>query len=143
MKHIKSYKIYETGEWSKDIDWNYVKNNPDDDSDEASLIKDLQNKIEEVVSLLDNDNIVEIINIRGFDLSQGAYAIVRIFNKNYRISEIYSLDYLYIGKFPINNMDEDEIPGYKGDVEEISDLLNDIYKSGGIEIYLSSKKFNI
>lgn len=31
MKYIKKF---ETGEWSRNIDWEYVKENPDDDSDE-------------------------------------------------------------------------------------------------------------
>lgn len=143
MIYIKTYKLYETGEWSKDVDWEYVKNNPDDDSEEANLIKDLQVKIEEVISLLHNDNILKIESIRGVDLYQGAYAIVSIFSKKYKVWEIYSEDYLYIEGFPINNTDEYQKDGYRGDVVEISDLLNEIYKFGGIEIYNSSKKFNI
>ena len=80
--------------------------------------------------MLDNDNVLEIEDIKGENLDFGAYAIVSIFGKIYKISEIYSEDYLCIDKFPINNMEENETPGYKGSTKEIAELLNTIYNSG-------------
>jgi hypothetical protein len=149
MKHIKSYKIYESGEWSKNIDWNYVKENPDDDSDEVLLIKYLEERLYYISSMLDNDNILEIIDIRGHDLYQGAYAMVNIFGKKYKIWNVGAVsggveDTLYIEGFPINNMNEDSNPGFLGDTEEIYELLNDIYiNEGDIELYKTTKKYNI
>jgi len=143
MNHIKSYKIYESEGWNKDVDWKYVIEHPDDKSDEASLIRDLQEKLDDVISMLDNYNIFEIVNIKGNDLDYGSYAIVSIFDKNYKISEVYSIDKLCIEDFPINNPNEDETTGYIGDTNEIAELLNMIYKSGGMEIYQSIKKYNI
>ena len=143
MNHIKSYKIYESEGWNKDVDWKYVIEHPDDKTDEASLIRDLQEKLDDVISMLDNYNIFEIVNIKGNDLDYGSYAIVSIFDKNYKISEVYSIDKLCIEDFPINNPNEDETTGYIGDTNEIAELLNMIYKSGGMEIYQSIKKYNI
>ena len=146
MNHIKTFKLYEKEEWNKDIDWEYVKNNPDaydSNSFEVALIKDLNDKLYYLISHLDNDDILKIEDIRGEDLDYGAYAIVRIFGKTYTVTEIYSENFLYIQGFPINNMNDNTNYGYKGDIFEISELLNDIYKSGGIEIYQSVKKFNI
>lgn len=146
MKYIKTYKLYETSEWNKDIDWEYVKNNPaayDNNSDEVALIKDLHDKLDDVISYLDNDEILKIEDIRGEDFDYGAYAIVSIFGKTYTVTEIYSENFLYIQGFPINNMNDNTNYGYKGDILEISELLNDIYLTGGIEIYQSIKKFNI
>jgi len=143
MKHIKSYKIYESSGWNKDINWKFVKENPDDKSDESSLIVALQERIEEVILKLDNDNILKIIDINGDDLDYGAYAIVSIFDEKYEITEVYSEDKLFIDKFPINNMDENDAPGYLGYPIDISDLLNLIYSFGGMKIYQSSRKYNI
>jgi len=146
MKHLKTFKIYETGEWSRDVNWNYVKDNPDDDSEEASLIRYLEERLDYIISNLDNDTILKIKDIRGHDLYQGAYAIVSIFGKTYKIWSMESSgleDELYIEGFPINNLDENSNPGYVGDTENIAELLNSINEVGGIEIYKTTNKFNI
>ena len=39
MKYLKKYKLFETGEWSSNVDWEFVKENPDNDSEEAEWIK--------------------------------------------------------------------------------------------------------
>ena len=146
MKHLKTFKIYETGEWNRNIDWNYVKDNPDDNSEEASFINFLDERLKYVISMLDNDNILEIIDIGGHDLYQGAYAKVKIFGKTYKIWSMESSgleDELYIEGFPINNLDENSNPGYVGDTENIAELLNSINEVGGIEIYKTTNKFNL
>lgn len=147
MKYIKTYKLYETREWNKDIDWEYVKNNPDayySSSFEVALIKDLNDKLDDLISLLHNDDILKIEDIRGEDLDYGAYAIVNILGKTFTVTEIYSENYLYIEGFPINNMDDNTNYGYKGSEEEIAELLNDLYLNGGdLELSTTVKKFNI
>jgi len=148
MKHLKQYKIYEAGEWSRGINWEYVKENPDDDSEEASLIKYLEERLDYIISNLDDDNILKIDDIRGHDLYQGAYALVKIFGVRYTIWNTGaqsggSEDTLYIEGFPINNLDEDSNPGFIGVPNDIYDLLNCIYQVGGIEIYKTTKKYNI
>jgi hypothetical protein len=139
MKYIKKF---ETGEWSTDVDWEYVKENPDDDSEEAGMILYLQEKLEDIIELLDDTNIFEILDIRGFDLYTGAYAVVKIFNMKFKI---WSVDYslLFIEDFPINNSDPENKKGFVGDYCDIADLLNDINKAGSIETYMISKKYNL
>ena len=145
MKHLK---IYESGELNRHINWKYVKDNPDDDSEESTLIYYLQESLTEIISQLYNDNILKIDDIRGHDLYQGAYALVKIFGVRYTIWNTGaqsggSEDTLYIEGFPINNLDEDSNPGFIGVPNDIYDLLNCIYQVGGIEIYKTTKKYNI
>jgi len=145
MKHLK---IYESGELNRHINWKYVKDNPDDDSEESTLIYYLQESLTEIISQLYNDNILKIDDIRVHDLYQGAYALVKIFGVRYTIwnsgAQSGGLDEsLFIEGFPINNLDDDSNPGFIGDVDSISYLLNCIYQVGGIEIYKTTKKYNI
>lgn len=140
MKYIKTY---ETGEWDKHIDWDYVKNNPDDGSEEYSYIESIQRNLEMIINDLDDKNIMEIFNIIGHDLYIGAYAIVRIFDKKYKI---FWTEYgnLWIENFPIDNTSQnDSRPGFEGDSYDVSDLLNDIYMIGGLDVYLNTKKYNL
>jgi len=149
MKHLKTYKIYESGEWSRGIDWEFVKENPENESDEALLIKFMEERLDYIISTIDNKNILEIDNIKGFDIYEGAYAIVYIFGKRYKVWSMAEQsggveDTLYIEGFPINNLPENSNPGYVGSTDEISDLLNDINLNGGsIEMYKTTKKYNI
>lgn len=137
-------QIFETGEWNHNIDWEYVKNNPDDDSEEAGWIKGLEELLLVITDNLNNSEIFEIIDIKGFDMYQGPYAIVNIFNKRYQIWGTEE-NILWIKNFPIDNTSSKESnPGFEGYPEEISDLLNEITDSGGdIEIYKKVKKYNI
>jgi len=144
MKHIKNFKLFEAGEWACDVDWDYVKNNPDDDSEESGYIKAMENLLNEIIDFLDNKNVFKIVDIRGFDLYQGAYGIVKIFGRNY---EIWGMDNyeLWIEDFPIDNTSDDHNkPGFKGGTYEIYEMLNDINKNGGdINLYKNSKKYNL
>lgn len=147
MKYIKEFKLFETGEWSKNVDWQFVKDNPDDDSDESSMIKSMEEKLNTIISELDNEDIFTINDIRGLDLYQGAYANVTIFGKHYKIHEINEDapdSDLWIQNFPIDNTSQDDrLPGYKGSEYDIADLLNDINDAGGIELYNTTKKYNL
>lgn len=145
MKYIKEYKLYEAGEWNRNIDWQYVKDNPDDGSEEVSYIKELDRKLQDVIEQLDNKSIFDIIDIRSFDMYSGPYAIVKIFNKRYKIwlDEVYGG--LVIELFPIeSNQDTDRIPGFSGYEYEIAEMLNELNKlNGDIELYKNIKKYNI
>lgn len=142
MKYIKSFKLYETGEWSSDVDWEFVKNNPDDDSEETLWIKLIEKLLNKVINDLDDIRIFDIIDIRGYDTYFGPYAIVKIFGNNYKVWN-NTEDQLWIEKFPINNAEDGESAGFRGEVYEISELLNDIMIGGGIETYQSAKKYNL
>ena len=134
MKYIKKF---ETGEWSRNVDWNFVKDNPDNDSEEANWIKNMQSKLEEI----DPENF-EILDIRGMDLYSGPYAIVNILGKKFEVWEVDG-DSFFIGDFPISNTDEDENDGFRGNAYEISSIINDIAEAGSLDIYLNSKKYNL
>ena len=143
MKYIKKFKLFETGEWNRYIDWDYVKENPDDDSEEANWIKMLNTRLEHIIDNLDDSTIFEIIDIKGFDMYQGPYAIVKIFDKNYRIL-IIDNTVLWIDNFPVDNTSSyDTNPGFQGRALSISKLLNEINAIGGIELYLNAKKYNL
>ncbi len=139
MKHIKEFKLFETDEWSSDVNWNYVKNNPEDDSEESNWIKILADDLEYIQVQLENeeDIIFEINDIRGHDLYSGPYANVNINGKNY---EIWTGDEypLYIMDFPINNSEEDENDVFKGDKNEVIQAIID-----SKPINMASKKYNL
>jgi len=130
-------KKFETGEWSRDVDWDFVKNNPDDDSEEANWIKNMQSKLEEI----DSEHF-EILDIRGFDLYSGPYAIVNILGAKFYVWENDG-DSFFIKHFPISNTDEGENDGFKGYPYEIESMINDIAEAGSLDIYLNSKKYNL
>jgi len=144
MKYIKKFKlIKETGEWNRNIDLDYVKENPDDDSEEANWIKYLLNLLEDIINDLSDPNVFKIIDIRVFDLYQGPYAIVKIFDKNYKIS-IIDNTVLWIDNFPVDNTSSyNTNPGFQGRKLSISKLLNQIIEAGGIEVYKNTKKYNL
>jgi len=144
MKHIKSFKLYETGEWNKNITWEYVKNNPDDDSQESNMIFFLSETLSDLILLL-NDDYIKILDIKGYDISTGPYANVSILGNFYKIWISNERDSdLYIENFPIDNCSEiDLIPGYIGSIKEIAHIINSVAISGGFELYDSTKKFNV
>lgn len=137
MKYIKSFrKINESGEWNRTIDWEYVKNNPDCDDDECQIIKKLEQNMEDIIEHIPDPSKFVLKDIRGFDMYQGAYAIVEIYGKKYKIW--HNDDYnFFIENFPMSNTTEDEKPGFLGDIFEISDLIENY------EIYQKGKKYNV
>jgi len=147
MKYIKNFKLFETGEWAINVDWQFVKDNPDDDSDESSMIKNMEEKLNTIISELDNEDIFTINDIIGLDLYQGAYANVTIFGRRYNIYEINDDapdNDLWIQNFPIDNTSEDDKqPGYQGSEYNIAKMLNEITAAGGIELYNTTKKYNL
>lgn len=70
----------------------------------------------------------EIKDIRLFDKYQGPYAVVNIFGKSFKIWMLneHGYDELYIENFPINNMSEDDNPGYRASPEKIIDMIIDL-----------------
>ena len=141
---ITKFKLFETGEWSRDVNWQFVKDNPDNDSEEANWIRKFEKKLQSVIDYLDNPDIFKIIDINGRDMYQGPYATVRIFNKTYKMW-ITQDDDLWIEKFPIDNTNEEgSLPGFEGTPYIITRLLNKINNAGGdIETYKNSMKYNI
>jgi hypothetical protein len=143
MKHLKNFKLFETGEWSSNVSWQYAKEHPDEQNEEVILINTLQEKIESIIRLLNEKSILILNDIRGFDMSSGPYAKVTIFGRNYRIwiDEVYA--FLFIEDFPISNTDDNS--GLVGDSYDIAELLNDIYKNGGgnFEVYKNINKYNL
>ena len=51
MKYIKNYKLFETGEWSSDLDWQYTKDNPDDDCEEVNWIRSLEKDLRILIGI--------------------------------------------------------------------------------------------
>ena len=85
MKHIKNFKLFETGEWGKEVDWQYAQEHPDEQTEEVVLINDLSRKIKNIIKNLDDDSILKLNDIRGLDMYSGCYAKVVIFGRNYKI----------------------------------------------------------
>lgn len=140
MKFLKKYKIFETGEWARDVDWQFVKDNPDDDSEEANYIKIMEKYLNEIKEQVDNEDGIEfeIINIKGIDLYQGAVGSINI-NKNiYKI--FFSEENLWIENFPIDNTSKNgELAGFEGCIDEIVEAIIDHYKPINKEL----RKYNI
>lgn len=107
-----------------------------------SIISHMEEQLEDIIELLDNPNIFEILDIRGFDLYVGAYAIVKIFNRNYKIW-CNDDDSLFIEDFPISNSGEGNNDGFIGYYDDVAELLNDINIVGSVDIYMKSKKYNL
>lgn len=139
---MKIKRLYETGECS--TSWEWAKNHPEDHSEEAADMRWLNTLIEEIIDDLDDKSILELINIKGFDKYQGPYASVKIFGKNYKIWMMANaVGGLFIPDFPISNTKEDQLPGLYDSTFNIAILLNEINYAGGIDLYLSSKKYNL
>ena len=141
---ITKFKLFETGEWSRDVNWQFVKDNPDNNSEEAVYIKNFFNDLKILIKRLNNKDIFKILDIRGLDMYQGPYATVRIFNRTYKMWNTQEDD-LWIENFPIDNTSEEgKLPGFQESKYQIAELLNDINDAGGdIETYKNSIKFNI
>jgi len=142
MKYIKKF---ETGEWSKDVTWQFVKDNPGHDSEEASWLEFMWEKLKDIKFGLSDVNNFEILDIRGYDLNNGPYGLLKIFGTNYKIWNIME-DTFWIKDFPIDNTGDEEegrLPGFQGDTFDISNMLSDIEEAGDVETYLNTKKYNI
>lgn len=140
---ITKFKIFEK------VNLDYVMDNPDCDSDECEAIRQMYNYLKDIKRIIDNKNIFDINDITYFDQYQGAYGIVSIFNRKYKvwsIEENYPDNYLWIDAFPIDNTSIEgngQLPGFKGGVIDIADLLFDIKEHGGVEEYKNVKKYNL
>jgi hypothetical protein len=140
MKYLKKF---ETGEANRNIDLDYVKKHRDDGSEEYSWVKWLYEQLILIINHLENIKIVKIIDIKVFDKYQGPYATVEIFNKIYKIW-LLNDDSFWIDDFPIDNTSSDIAnSGFRGDILEISNLLNEINAAGDVDLYINSKKYNL
>lgn len=140
MKYIRNFKLFETGEWPRDVDLDYCEENPDDDCEECNWIRELKNQLEYIIDNLENKDIFKIIDIRGFDQYQGPYAIVKIFDNRFEIWTSESEE-LIINNFYINNNDYED--NFIGNAKIIYEIINDIYSAGGPNVYKNAKKYNI
>jgi len=71
----------------------------------------------------------KLLDISYFDQYHGPYAIVSFNDDRYRVWVLED-DMLYIENFPINNMDEDENPGYKNYLKKIIEMLKSYNQRG-------------
>lgn len=124
MKYIKKFesfeykkeevtKINETGEWPSDVDWEFLKNNRDlADTDEfvagIQYIEDLCSNIED---FLPENFPFEIVDIKGFDNYQGAYARVKINGKEYSIWGTDVQGQVWIENYKFDNTSSDDTRG--------------------------------
>lgn len=122
IKYRKIKKLNETGEWASGLDWLYVKENPDDDSQEANWIRRLADDLEYIISKVEPIH-MEIEDIQGFDLYQGPYAFINIEGKEFKVWTT-GYDELFIEDFPIDNTSEEGLnPGFQGDKEIVADVI--------------------
>ena len=154
MKYIKTFEEIEIIDgriaptrWNNKIDLNYIKNNPDDKSEESDWIKSFNLRLEEIDDQIKNPKIFSIINIKGQTFyNEGPIAIVSIFGERYEVIEV---DYpdddgLKIEGFPLDNTSEyGYSAGFTGTEEEIVEMIDGINDSGSVEAYRDSKKFNL
>jgi hypothetical protein len=135
MKYLKEFnkfnenvttgKINETGEWPSDLDWQYVKDNPDDVDEYTSRIKYMADQMEDLKEILPEGFPFELINVEGFDNYQGAYATVKINDRNYKVWDAgEGIDELWIEDYKLDNTSEDnKRAGFQGNIHEISEAL--------------------
>lgn len=141
MKHLKTYKIFETGEWSRDIDWQFVKDNPDNDSEESNYIKQMEKDLNNIKEQIDDEGEInfEIIDIKGFDLYQGPCATIKINDDKYNVWP-NDEGTLWVEDFPIDNCSEQGLnPGFDGYEDDIAKAIIDYYKPINKEI----RKYNL
>ena len=133
MLHMKKFKdfskINETGEWPRDLDWDYVKKNTQDQDQEATWIRSLEDQIVTLDGTLKKNLNLIIDDIKGFDMYQGPYANVRFETGSETIyCNVWTQgEGLFFENFPISNTDEEEVDGLKGNIDEIAEVLNDNY----------------
>ena len=140
MKHLKKYKLFETGEWASDVDWQFVKDNPDDESEEAGSIRQMENILRTIEYEIEIESEIdfEITDIiRGYDLHSGPKGIIKINDDSYNFWN--SENGFWIEDFSINNMEVYQNPGFEGGVREIVDAIIDQYKP----INKALRKYNI
>lgn len=126
-------KLNETGEWSKDVDWNYVKDNPDAKDDCSLWIKALEDDLMKIKDMLSTNIKLEINSIRGFDMYQGPYAWITINNgkiqDKFKVWTMEDIE-LWIEDFPIDNTsDDNNNAGFRGLPIDIADVINDHFHS--------------
>lgn len=115
---MEKQNVNETGEWSRDMDWQWVKGLTDNEvgrSEEASWIRALENLL---MSVNDLGGELTIKDIKGFDLYQGPYALVDVKGKTYTVWTAEH-DELFVEDHPKANTDR----GFVGTPEEVANIL--------------------
>jgi hypothetical protein len=106
-------KLNETGEWDES------------DDEMVSWKEHLYNSLK-LISQYTEDKF-SIIDVKGFDKYRGPYGLVKINGKNYKIWTTDD-DLLWIEDYPVDNTSsEGESAGFKGNVDDIINLINDNY----------------
>jgi hypothetical protein len=133
MKYLKEFikfnesvitnKLNETGEWPSNIDWQYVKDNPDVVDEYTSRIKDMADAMEEVKASLPDNFPFELKYVVGFDNYQGAYAIVKINGSSYKVWEMEE-NLFWIENYKLDNTSGEGLSaGFQGNTSDITDAL--------------------
>ena len=133
---MKIRKLNETGEWPLGVDWKYIKDHPEDNDQDVQWLKKLSDDCEFIKNKISENIKFDTLNIRGFDTYQGPYANINIEGGNYKIWTLESN--LFIEDFPV---DTPNLQGFKGNKNEVVDVINDFYKKNNNE-ELFIKKFN-
>ena len=122
-------KINETGEWTRGIDYDYVKTHRDDDDECVGIILGMEEVLNAIISKVeesDSDIKIEIEDIKGFDMYQGCYAIISIDGDKYTVWQIGERD-LFIENFIVNNNSEEQNKGFTGDYYAVVDMILKYY----------------
>lgn len=132
MKYLKEFdkfnesattgKLNETGEWPSDLDWEYVKNNPDDVDEYTARIKGMADAMEEVKDILPDGFPFELEDVEGFDNYQGAYATVNINGNSYKVWE--TEEGFWIENYILDNTSDKGLrAGFQGNPSDIAEAL--------------------
>lgn len=137
-KYVKTFesffanKVNETGEWNSEIDYEFIKNNPEEASkdDQGAMMLAMQEEAQTLVDELNHLKIdAELKDIVGFDNYQGCYALVSIKGSEYKL---WAVEYDYwIEGFPLDNTGKDgknksgfQYKNVYDAIEEINEFFN-------------------
>jgi len=123
-------KILETGEWSSDVDLQYVKNHPEDTCEECEWIKRLKEHIDYIINEVEAEGVkISLRDIRGFDKYQGPYAQVSIEGRTFKFWTSENNE-LYIENFIVDNQSEDgNNAGFVGNMYDIANTIIMAFKN--------------
>lgn len=138
-------KILETGEWSSDVDLQYVKNHPEDTCEECEWIKRLKEHIDYIINEVEAEGVkISLRDIQGFDIYTGPYAKVNIEGEEFKVWTTENNE-LYIEDFIIDNQSEEgNNAGFVGNIYDIVDaiIMTAKNKQSVIEKYEEYGRYN-
>lgn len=127
MKYIRKQRLFETGEWCKDVDLEFVLNNSEVDDDCSNWIREFYDDLLWIKERIRPITNFEIIDIKGFDMYQGPYANVKVDDDNYTMWTI-GVEDIFIEDFVIDNSAPDQNRGFVGTKEDVLYTLKEIYE---------------